>query len=378
MAKKRKTEPEPEVEEEDGSGNETGSDGDADQQQSAPDEDMNEAISSEEEDEDNVAPAESTPLPVIKSSITSDGRYHNKQRLLMLSSRGITARYRHLLEDLRTLVPHSKKESKLDVGKNYSGSNSGGGIGAAINEIAEVRGCHTVLFIECRKKGQDGYLWLGRTSHANSSFDADGEAATAGKKHLMITGGPSIKFHITNIHTMDELKMTGNCMKGSRPVLSFDKAFDSVDHLKLVKHLFVDVFGTPRGHPKSKPFVDRVMSFHYADGKIWVRNYQILEETATDAKEAHSQKKLTGHSHSTSLIEIGPRFVLNPIRIFRGSFGGQTLYVNDDFVNPNVIRSLKKKELGEKYVRRKGEQRKRKTREENIVMPDDPLAGVFN
>jgi len=119
MAKKRKTEPEPEVEEEDGSGNETGSDGDADQQQSAPDEDMNEAISSEEEDEDNVAPAESTPLPVIKSSITSDGRYHNKQRLLMLSSRGITARYRHLLEDLRTLVPHSKKESKLDVGKDF-------------------------------------------------------------------------------------------------------------------------------------------------------------------------------------------------------------------------------------------------------------------
>ena len=52
--------------------------------------------------------------------------------------------------------------------------------------------------------------------------------------------------------------------------------------------------------------------------------------------------------------------------------------MNDDFVNPNVIRSLKKKELGEKYVRRKGEQRKRKTREENIVMPDDPLAGVFN
>jgi len=84
----------------------------------------------------------------------------------------------------------------------------------------------------------------------------------------MITGGPSIKFHITNIHTMDELKMTGNCMKGSRPILSFDKAFDSVDHLKLVKHLFVDVFGTPRGHPKSKPFVDRVMSFHYADGKV--------------------------------------------------------------------------------------------------------------
>lgn len=157
------------------------------------------------------------------------------------------------------------------AGKNYSGSGAGGGYGAAVNEIAEVRGCHTVLFLECRKRGQDGYLWLGRTSHANSSFGGagDGEGGNvAGRKHLMITGGPSVKFHITNIHTMDELKMTGNCMKGSRPILSFDKSFDTIEHLKLVKHLFVDVFGTPRGHPKSKPFVDRVMGFYYADGKV--------------------------------------------------------------------------------------------------------------
>jgi hypothetical protein len=39
--------------------------------------------------------------------------------------------------------------------------------------------------------------------------------------------------------------------------------------------MFTDMFGTPRGHPKSKPFIDRVMSFHLVDGKIWVRNYQV-------------------------------------------------------------------------------------------------------
>jgi len=77
------------------------------------------------------------------------------------------------------------------------------------------------------------------------------------------------------------------------------------------------------------------------------------------------------------LIEIGPRFVLNPIRIFRGSFGGQSLYVNEDFVNPNVERALKKKEEGEKYIRRKGAQRKRKKRDEEIVVPTDPLDDVF-
>lgn len=30
----------------------------------------------------------------------------------------------------------------------------------------------------------------------------------------------------------------------------------------------------------------------------------------------------------TSLIEIGPRFVLTPIRIFEGAFGGATVYSN--------------------------------------------------
>jgi hypothetical protein len=39
---------------------------------------------------------------------------------------------------------------------------------------------------------------------------------------------------------------------------------------------------------------------------------------------------------------------------------------------------MEKKEKGEKYVRRKGAERKRKLREEEIVVPVDPLANVFN
>jgi ribosome biogenesis protein BRX1 len=38
----------------------------------------------------------------------------NKQRVLVLASRGITQRYRHLMEDVLTLLPHSVKESKFD------------------------------------------------------------------------------------------------------------------------------------------------------------------------------------------------------------------------------------------------------------------------
>jgi ribosome biogenesis protein BRX1 len=111
--------------------------------------------------------------------------------------------------------------------------------------------------------------------------------------------------------------------------------------------------------------------------QIWVRSYQILEQPPTNAKEAHKAKKEMGQEENTSLVEIGPRFVLNPIRIFRGSFGGQTLYVNPDFVSPNDIRALEKKRKGRSYEQRKEAQKKRKTRQENLVLPEDPLDSVF-
>ena len=67
---------------------------------------------------------------------------------------------------------------------------------------------------------------------------------------------------------MEELKLTGNCMLGSRPLLNFDIKFDSNPHWQVMKTLFIDAFGTPRGHPKSKPFVDRVMSFFILNNNI--------------------------------------------------------------------------------------------------------------
>ena len=199
----------------------------------------------DEDDDENEAEDTAQADSLVQqnpSPAQSDGRYRNKQRCLTLCSRGVTARYRHLLEDLRTLMPHHKKDSKLDTGDEA--------LGSAINSIAEMKSCNTVLFLECRKR-QDAYLWMSRIG--------DG---------LNGQPGPSVKFHVTNVHTMDELRLTGNCMKGSRPILSFDESFNRLGHCKLMKELFIDVFGTPRGHPKSKPFIDRVMAFYYADKRV--------------------------------------------------------------------------------------------------------------
>ena len=50
------------------------------------------------------------------------------------------------------------------------------------------------------------------------------------------------------------------------------------------------------------------------------------------------------------MAEIGPRMVLNPIKIFEGSFTGQTLWENPTYVTPNTKRSLLKRLKSTKYV----------------------------
>lgn len=56
-----------------------------------------------------------------------------------------------------------------------------------------------------------------------------------------IDGGPSAKFLVRNLHSMNELNMIGNCLKGSRPILSFDPKFDEKPHLNIIKNLLFNV-----------------------------------------------------------------------------------------------------------------------------------------
>ena len=178
----------------------------------------------------------------------------NKQRVLILSSRGISYLGRHVMKNLRSLMAHSKNEPKAELRRSFS----------ILNEIAELRNCNKVLFFDMKKK-RDLYLWM-----------------------ASVPDGPTVKFLVENLHTMEELKLTGNCLRGSRPILSFDKNFDDEPHWKLIKELFTQIFGTPKSHPKSQPFIDHVLTFTIIDNKIWFRNYQIIEENGT-------------------LAEIGPR-----------------------------------------------------------------------
>ncbi|KAK2167693.1 hypothetical protein LSH36_25g06044 [Paralvinella palmiformis] len=257
--------------------------------------------------------------PVVKKV-----KWTNKNRVLIFSSRGISFRDRHLMKDFRQMMPHSKAETKMDRKDKL----------LIVNEISEMKNCQKCIFFEAKKK-KDLYMWVANTPR-----------------------GPSAKFLVENVHTMMELKMTGNCLKGSRPLLSFDKEFDMFAHWALLKELFIQVFSTPQYHPKSQPFIDHVFNFSIADDKIWFRNYQIVEENA-------------------ELAEIGPRLVLNPIRIFQGSFGGPTLYQNPSYVSPNEKRAMMKRAKGNKYINKihvkKAQEEKRLEKRYN----GDPTDDVF-
>ncbi|UJO19508.1 Ribosome biogenesis protein BRX1 [Fulvia fulva] len=259
-----------------------------------------------------------------------DVKPKNKQRVLILSSRGVTYRHRHLLSDLNSLLPHSRKDAKLDTKTQLH----------QLNELADLYNCNNVMFFEARK-GKDLYIWLSKPPN-----------------------GPTVKMHCQNVHTMEELNFTGNCLKGSRPILSFDAAFEKQAHTRVIKELLTHTFGVPQTSRKIKPFVDHVVGFTLADGKIWIRCYQITETEASKKKEGDSEtpsdasapqstveKSAKGETH-VSLVEIGPRFVMTPIVILEGSFGGPVIYENKEFVSPNQIRSDLRRSKAGRYNRR--------------------------
>ena len=197
--------------------------------------------------------------------------------------------------------PHSRKEAKLDTKTKLH----------QLNELAELYNCNNVLFFEARK-GQDLYAWMSKAPN-----------------------GPTVKMHLQNLHTMEELNFIGNCLKGSRPVLSFDAAFEKQAHTRL-------------------------MGFTLAGGKIWVRVYQINESEPGKKKPVDGEemdvdpapKKKGKTEFDVQLVEIGPRFVLTPIVIQESSFGGPIIYENKEFVSPNQIRADLRRAKAGKFNRR--------------------------
>lgn len=165
----------------------------------------------------------------------------------------------------------------------------------------------------------------------------------------------------------------GNCLKGGRGVVVFDPSFDDEEIIKtgnewrgLVREMLRGVFSVPkRGVRGMKPFIDRVIGVYWVDGKIWIRVFEIRETEGKTDKDGEKEdaaekkkKKRQGRDGqpSISLVEIGPRFVLTPIVILEGSFGGPVIYENREYVSPNQVRREVRLKKASRYASRRAGQ----------------------
>ena len=147
--------------------------------------------------------------------------------------------------------------------------------------------------------------------------------------------GPSAMFRVRNVHTVAELKLSARRCAGVRNLLSFDRAFEATAERRMLKALLINAFSVPRGaaqrvvaassaesdgvgdaaaeHVQRVQLVERVkhtLSFAWVDSRVWLRVYRIC-------------KNVTG---TLDLEEIGPRLVLEPIRIIASCFSGAILH----------------------------------------------------
>jgi ribosome biogenesis protein BRX1 len=81
-----------------------------------------------------------------------------------------------------------------------------------------------------------------------------------------------------------------------------------------------------------------------------------------------------------SLVEIGPRFALTPIKLLGGCFSGEVLYSNEEFVSPNVARAEQKRKRARSTVGAVAQKEKRRQRIQTDgvdLLPEDDLDDVF-
>ena len=116
---------------------------------------------SEEEDGDAVSQkstrSEVDPeeeLRAFKDAEPLSKEWKNRQRVLMVCQRGIEGRFRHLMEDLINLVPHSKKEAKVEKKQ----------VKEQIDELCYERSCNNFIYFESRShKDSDLYMWASKS-----------------------------------------------------------------------------------------------------------------------------------------------------------------------------------------------------------------------
>jgi ribosome biogenesis protein BRX1 len=223
--------------------------------------------------------------------------YAKGWKTALIGSRGMGSTCRRFLKDLSVLLPHSKRESKYE----YKGRNFGG-----LVEVCELSNCTHSIFVQ--------------------------ESKSATYMHVASISGPSVKYELRDICTLEDQIFDGNCSKYSRPLLLFSPHFWTTPEGETQRVVLSKAFGSPLNHRKVRPFFDRIFYFYHSDQGILFRNYEILSDF--------------------SAKEIGPRFMLYPLLTQEGPNMGRVLWKSERTPSSKSIVLLKRKAFGAKLRNR--------------------------
>ena len=111
------------------------------------------------------------------------------------------------------------------------------------------------------------------------------------------------------------------------------------------------------------------ISFSLLEGRVLLRHYQLVPPA--DARASKGE--------GVSLVEIGPRCALVPIRVLAGCFRGETLFTNEAYVSPNVARAALKRKRARTTVGAVAQKEKRRNRIASgyDALPEDEFGDVF-
>jgi ribosome biogenesis protein BRX1 len=112
-------------------------------------------------------------LNAFKDPEPNSKDWKNRQRTLIVSSRGVTATHRQLISDIFDLIANAKRDSKIE----RKGQKQ------VIDDLCNERSCNNYLFFESHKN-TDLFMWVCKSP-----------------------AGPSLKFEVKEIHTTLELKL---------------------------------------------------------------------------------------------------------------------------------------------------------------------------
>lgn len=269
-----------------------------------------------------IAPTEQ-PAQECVERIEIETIEHVPRNTLMLLSVKTPLACRLLIKDLSALLPNNvMRDSKIK--ENFSLSE--------VSELAEVNDSDNVFLIETRRKAPAPILWT-----ATRVVDAESKKES----------WDVVKFILTGVYTMKELKFLGNPLGDTQMATLFSAEFENSSGLRRIRRMLTNIFNTTTAGVAepvaTKDYVDKLASFFLVEGRIFARFYHLSKKTAETEKiqlerrRAESEQPKNGSDDEgepaaaapqgatdpnvqldgneapwIEVTEIGPRFTLHP------------------------------------------------------------------